>query len=684
MHKRFRTQFHAGFVSAVIALGSCSEPSAPVRVASVEISPGATSLLFGPGGGQAVQLWAKARSASGEELARPITWSTQNAAVVFVSPTGFVTALGVGTTIVRATAEERTATVTITVLPVPIANISITSAAVALLRTPLSIGTAQVVAVARDSTGAELTNRPFVWSSSNDVVASVNAFGQVSAIGAGSAFVIASANGLRDSVAVTVAVDDALPAGFDVAITGALWTQGSQTVEGNIPMILGGRDAVLNVMTSSPQALAVSGSFELRLVGVDGGLRWSTRRSAIVPAGSSTAASPTLQFLVPSEELSIDLQWEVLWDPNDEIPDADATTDRFPRLGRDALVAVQPAPLKLRFVPVSLTVHGGATGNVNTNNVEEYLRLVRQFGPVGGIEYSIAPPFPIDVSFGVAPTGGGSPFWVSVLQQLDAARVSSPEFADAHWVGIVAPPAGFNYATFGGYGYIPANGSSFGPGTRTFALVNAFWFTRESQSRELMMHELGHNLGRRHAPCGGASAPDGSFPDALGHVGSGGHDTYSFARQFTTSANAIPSNRGDTMGYCSPVWISTYSYDAMLQFRGSAMVAAAEQPQPQRALVVYGLADDAGSATLSRAIRMEAVADIAPDAGDWEAFVYDDAGALLARRRFELGKLDHLADLRPISVAIPLGGLDAARVKRIEVRSASGRTSAIDAQHGAP
>lgn len=672
--------------ATLFLLSGCSEPAAPVRVASVEIASGVRTLLIGPGGGQSVQLAATARSETGDVInGSRMVWSVQPAGVLSVSPTGLATAIGVGTAMVRATAGERSATATVMVQRVPVTAVKITSAPIALRRTPLVVGTTQVVAVAYDSTGAVLDNPALAWQSSDALVAAVDNVGRVAATGSGTAFVSASANGNRDSVAVTVTVDAALPDGVDVAVTGALWTQASQTAEGTIPLLLGGRAAVLNVMTSSPVAFVAPSVFELRLYGFDGALRWSARRSATIPSRSTTSESPTVQFLVPSVELGADLQWEVRWNPDGEITDADAATDRFPRDGRSAVATVHPPLLKLRFVPITLTAHGGMAGNVNDSNVTEYLRLIRQFGPLGGIAYSIAPAFSFAGSFGPAPTGGGSSFWISLLQQLDLARIASGEFADAHWVGVVRPPAGFNFATFGGFGYIPSNGASFGPGTRTFAVVNAGWFTRESGTRELMMHELGHNLGRRHAPCGGAPSPDPNFPDADGRSGGGAHDTYTFEQGFATSATAITADVSDVMGYCTPVWISTYNYDAMLQFRGAATLAIREPAVPQRAIVVHGIASAPDTVSLHRAVTVHAVASLHPDEGDWEAFVYDDLGLLLGRRRFLLGRMDHLDDAqRPISVAIPLAEGNATGLMRVEVRSPSGHISQVTVSPDAP
>lgn len=69
-------------------------------------------------------------------------------------------------------------------------------------------------------------------------------------------------------------------------------------------------------------------------------------------------------------------------------------------------------------------------------------------------------------------------------------------------------------------------------------------------------HEIGHNMGRRHAPCGGAAGPDGNYPYAGGGIGQYGFDV-------PKSTFWRPSNSFDMMGYCSPEWISDYTYQAI-------------------------------------------------------------------------------------------------------------------------
>src|SRR5881409_4402228 len=82
-------------------LGPAEQP-----VASVTVSPAQATVA--PGG--SIQLTAVAKSASGTTLAgRAFTWSTNDAAVAKVSPSGLVTGIALGSTTITATSEQRSA-----------------------------------------------------------------------------------------------------------------------------------------------------------------------------------------------------------------------------------------------------------------------------------------------------------------------------------------------------------------------------------------------------------------------------------------------------------------------------------------------------------------------------------------------------------------------------------------------
>jgi len=102
-------------LTAMALLVDCGDPTPPpAPVASVEVTPAAVGVLIG----QTVQLTARVKDAAGNELAeRPVTWTSGAPARATVSPTGLVTGLALGdTVVVTATSESKSGGATITVV----------------------------------------------------------------------------------------------------------------------------------------------------------------------------------------------------------------------------------------------------------------------------------------------------------------------------------------------------------------------------------------------------------------------------------------------------------------------------------------------------------------------------------------------------------------------------------------
>jgi hypothetical protein len=99
-----------------------------------------------------------------------------------------------------------------------------------------------------------------------------------------------------------------------------------------------------------------------------------------------------------------------------------------------------------------------------------------------------------------------------------------------------------------------------------------------------MAHELGHNMSRQHAPCGGAGGPDPSYPYPGGQIGIWGLDVAALVLK-------SPTGYLDLMGYCSPDWVSDYNWSAMIGYRQSGASNSVGLPSGQaggRGLLVWG------------------------------------------------------------------------------------------------
>lgn len=101
--------------SVLVMAAACSRPGDPTAlVASVSIQPPSLAITVGT----TVQLTAQVKDASGRDVAgRSVVWSSSNPSVASVSPTGVVTATGVGTARVTAQSEGKSGVADITVAP---------------------------------------------------------------------------------------------------------------------------------------------------------------------------------------------------------------------------------------------------------------------------------------------------------------------------------------------------------------------------------------------------------------------------------------------------------------------------------------------------------------------------------------------------------------------------------------
>ncbi len=151
--------------------------------------------------GATATLQAVASDANGNVLTgRATSWRSSNPDVLSVSSTGNLLAFAPGSAQITVTVESVSATATIAVVPPPVARVRIT-APTQLVNEGRTLA---LTAVATDSSGRTLTDRPITWTSSAPSVATVSGTGLVTGLVQGDAFIAASSEGQRDSVRITV------------------------------------------------------------------------------------------------------------------------------------------------------------------------------------------------------------------------------------------------------------------------------------------------------------------------------------------------------------------------------------------------------------------------------------------------------------------------------------------------
>jgi uncharacterized protein YjdB len=124
----------------------------------------------------------------------------KDSTIAVVSAAGVVTARGVGTTQVAASANGKSGIAAVTVVPTPVASVSVLPGQI-----QLAVGdTARVKALTSDAARNILSGRVVTWASSNQAVATVDTGGLVKAVAPGSATIIATSEGQSGSATVTV------------------------------------------------------------------------------------------------------------------------------------------------------------------------------------------------------------------------------------------------------------------------------------------------------------------------------------------------------------------------------------------------------------------------------------------------------------------------------------------------
>jgi len=250
-----------------------------------------------------------------------------------------------------------------------------------------------------------------------------------------------------------------------------------------------------------------------------------------VPAGA----------LVPGAEMVIEV------DPAGAVPHAPGSLLRIPAEGRIALDVRPLDRLDLTVVPVVVASDTAPeedvrewTGGLSAHG--ETLRFPRSVLPIGDLR--------LDVHEGIVTTadlttGSG---WGELLAEIILLRAS--EGSRGYWYGAVVPVAGSRWRGLGTIGFPVAVGAA---------------------DAETLAHELGHNMGLRHAPCGGTGDADEDYPHEGGIIGEWGYDVH--ARRLIH-----PFLHKDVMGYCTSMWVSDYHFVKAMRFREEEEAGPAGPP----------------------------------------------------------------------------------------------------------
>jgi hypothetical protein len=164
-------------------------------------------------------------------------------------------------------------------------------------------------------------------------------------------------------------------------------------------------------------------------------------------------------------------------------------------------------------------------------------------------------------------------------------------------------------------------------------------------------HEIGHNLGRYHAPCippptplSALSGIDPNYPAADASI-------VQFGVDVSNGTVLNPDTTKDVMSYCDPQWVSDYTYQALYAALGGTTTAATSTAPGASWFVRAGIDPD-GTATLAPLYTIATVPDAAPNSSDYRVEFLDAAGKVVLSQPVAVSEME-----QPHVVALSQGKL---------------------------
>lgn len=265
----------------------------------------------------------------------------------------------------------------------------------------------------------------------------------------------------------------------------------------------------------------------------------------IVPSGTSTDGDldSTINFELNRTRMTAGTSYRVeLLQASGSGSNDDAA---YPTQGQADLQVETGGRLKVTVVPIQYNGDGsGRMPDLSASQIQLLEDGFYQMYPITSVQLTVRAA--IGYNGSLAASGSG---WSTLLNALADLRQSDNAPDDVYYYGVVKPAS--TSSAYCGGGCVAGLGFT-APATSTYHRTSVGLGYSGSKSVEYALHEIGHNHGRGHAPCG-TSGSDTSFPYAGGGIGGWGYD-------LLTGTLKSPSNHRDLMGYCQPRWISDHNF----------------------------------------------------------------------------------------------------------------------------
>ena len=372
-------------------------------------------------------------------------------------------------------------------------------------------------------------------------------------------------------------------------------TQTTQSWDDPVPL-LAGEPALLRVFVTAPAGSDATMPDVVATFHVDG----SERHSVRIPASAQTIPAEVAEgdlalsanAEIPAEIIVPGLEMVIEVDPDRTLQPALGVTKRIPEAGRMPVDVRAVPPFQLTLIPFlwegvsdSSIVHSVNEMAEDAAGGHELFRDVRTLLPVA--ELSVTAHEPVSMSHSNAG---------QLLAQIEAMRLM--EGGSGYWMGVLERRPGARSSWFPGQAWLNGHVSYAMP-----------------PNASTMAHELGHNLGLLHAPCGNPGGVDPWFPHPAGRIGAWGFD-------LERSVLVRPITP-DFMSYCGSgnEWVSDYNFNKTLAYRqandGPAAATRAAEADPVKTLLLWGGLNEEGTPYLDPAFVVDAAPALPRGGGEY-------------------------------------------------------------------
>lgn len=311
--------------------------------------------------------------------------------------------------------------------------------------------------------------------------------------------------------------------------------------------VVAGKDAVFRLFVTPDTGFSAHQLSGRVVVDNNGTVDTYYSKANISGASAEGTLNSTFQVTVPKDKITRTTQYYA------EVADCGASSGgaspgaRFPASGSVPIGARETGTLKIKVIPLSAN---SMVADTSATALNGYKAAFMAMYPITSIDITVGDtvnvPDPKD--------------WTAMLDAVRSKRQMDQPPVDVYYYGFLKPTTTLQqYCGSGctaGIGYVVPTGSSGQVASQRAALGLAYADTTSAQT---MVHEVGHNHGRNHAPCvqgGTINGVDGNYPYSNGATGVYGWDNRSSA--------LLTPDRTDIMGYCNNKWISDYTYDGIL------------------------------------------------------------------------------------------------------------------------